>query len=83
MDYFGDGSVYIIDAPGYEEGHISILACTFIDGAWICLAADSAHNPRVIRGEKNIPQRGMYADAEISKERARNPCLNMGALEKN
>lgn len=44
LDYFGDGSLYIIDSPGHLPGHLNILARTSADGGWIYLAGDSAHD---------------------------------------
>ncbi|KAG1746668.1 uncharacterized protein EDB91DRAFT_1236099 [Suillus paluster] len=54
LDYFGDGSMYIIDAPGHIGGHINVLARTSSDGAWILLGGDSAHDYRLITGEKEV-----------------------------
>lgn len=54
FDYYGDGSLFIIDAPGHLPGHINILARTSQDGAWIYLAGDSAHDWRLIRGQGEI-----------------------------
>ncbi|KAJ7434328.1 Metallo-hydrolase/oxidoreductase [Mycena galericulata] len=48
VDYFGDGSVYIIDTPGHCAGHITALARTSSDGAWIYLGGDVAHDTRLI-----------------------------------
>ncbi|KAJ6595199.1 beta-lactamase-like protein [Mycena vulgaris] len=48
VDYFGDGSVYIIDTPGHCAGHITVLARTSPDGAWIYLGGDVAHDTRLI-----------------------------------
>ncbi|KAI0369400.1 Metallo-hydrolase/oxidoreductase [Pilatotrama ljubarskyi] len=53
-DYFGDGSLYIIDAPGHLPGHINVLARTNAMGSWIYLAGDSAHDVRILRGEKDF-----------------------------
>lgn len=49
LDFFGDGSLYIIDAPGHLAGHINLLARTSPDGGWLYLAGDSAHDWRLIR----------------------------------
>jgi glyoxylase-like metal-dependent hydrolase (beta-lactamase superfamily II) len=57
MDFFGDGSMYIIDASGHVSGHINILARTSPDGAWILLGADSAHHPDLITGKMQIAYR--------------------------
>ncbi|KAL5526388.1 ATG17 [Sanghuangporus sanghuang] len=56
FDYFGDGSLYIIDAPGHLPGHLNILARTSADGGWIYLAGDSAHDWRLVRGQADIAE---------------------------
>lgn len=48
---FGDGSLYIIDAPGHVEGHINLLARTSSDGGWIMLLGDACHDRRLLTGE--------------------------------
>lgn len=53
-DFYGDGSLYIIDAPGHCYGHVNLLARTSADGAWIYLAGDTAHHWNLITGESNI-----------------------------
>ena len=54
LDFYGDGSLYIIDAPGHLSGHINVLARTSSDGAWIYLAGDSAHHKNLLTGESDI-----------------------------
>ncbi|KAG0709237.1 beta-lactamase-like protein [Suillus ampliporus] len=76
LDYFGDGSMYIIDAPGHIGGHINVLARTSSDGAWILLGGDSAHDYRLITGEKEVAHsvdssgcvRCMHVDMEKAVE---------------
>ncbi|EJF57903.1 Metallo-hydrolase/oxidoreductase [Dichomitus squalens] len=53
-DYFNDGSLYIIDAPGHLPGHINLLARTDATGSWIYLAGDSAHDLRLLTGERDV-----------------------------
>ncbi|KAI8986248.1 Metallo-hydrolase/oxidoreductase [Trametes punicea] len=53
-DYFGDGSLYIIDAPGHLPGHINVLARTNATGSWIYLAGDTAHDRRILTGEREV-----------------------------
>ncbi|KAJ6498428.1 Metallo-hydrolase/oxidoreductase [Mycena vitilis] len=48
MDFFGDGSVYIIHTPGHCAGHITLLTRTSADGAWLYLGGDVAHDTRLI-----------------------------------
>ncbi|KIK48205.1 hypothetical protein CY34DRAFT_735072 [Suillus luteus UH-Slu-Lm8-n1] len=76
LDYFGDGSMYVVDAPGHIKGHINILARTSSDGAWILLGGDSAHDYRLITGEKEVAHsidssgrvRCMHGDKEKAVE---------------
>ena len=55
LDFYGDGSLYIVDAPGHLPGHINILARTSADGSWVYLAGDSAHHWNLITGEATVP----------------------------
>ncbi|EJD06990.1 Metallo-hydrolase/oxidoreductase [Fomitiporia mediterranea MF3/22] len=79
FDYFNDGSLYFIDAPGHLPGHINLLARTSSDGAWIYLAADSAHDWRLVRGQAEIavshhPVYGVrcaHTDVEAAKDTIR------------
>lgn len=54
LDFYGDGSLYIVDSPGHLPGHVNVLTRTSSDGAWIYLAADSAHHWKIITGESSI-----------------------------
>ncbi|KAA1469650.1 Metallo-hydrolase/oxidoreductase [Dentipellis sp. KUC8613] len=72
LDFFGDGSLYVVDAPGHMPGHLNVLARTSADGGWVYLAGDSAHDWRLVTGEAGIPQvkdaatgRVMAAHADI------------------
>lgn len=59
LDFFGDGSTYLVDAPGHLPGHMNLLIRTSSDGAWLLLAGDAAHDWRLVRGEGEI---AMYPD---------------------
>jgi glyoxylase-like metal-dependent hydrolase (beta-lactamase superfamily II) len=48
LDFFEDGSLYIVDAPGHLSGHVNVLVRTSDDGGWIYLAGDSAHHWNLI-----------------------------------
>lgn len=65
LDFYGDGSLYIIDAPGHMPGHLNVLARTSPDGGWIYLAGDSAHHPNILTGEGRI---AVYKDEETGGE---------------
>ncbi|KAI0674768.1 beta-lactamase-like protein [Trametes maxima] len=51
LDFFGDGSAYVVDAAGHVPGHLNLLVRTSPDGGWLLLAGDSAHDWRIIDGE--------------------------------
>jgi glyoxylase-like metal-dependent hydrolase (beta-lactamase superfamily II) len=50
-DFFGDGSMYLVDAPGHCPGHMNLLVRTSSDGAWLYLAGDALHDRRLLTGE--------------------------------
>lgn len=83
-DYFGDGSLYIIDAPGHCAGHINILARTSGDGAWIYLAGDTAHDVRILTSERgvaySIDDGGHVHCAHDDKEKAEEHICRVQAL---
>ncbi|CAK5278125.1 unnamed protein product [Mycena citricolor] len=48
IDYFGDGSFYLMDTPGHMAGHITALART-TNSSFIVLGADTFHHPGEVR----------------------------------
>jgi len=70
LDFYGDRSLYIIDAPGHLAGHINVLARTSSDGAWIYLAGDSAHHINLLTGESEIAVGHVHQCAHEDKELA-------------
>lgn len=48
LDYFGDGSFYLLSAPGHAVGHVNALARTTED-SFIYLAGDSFHHSSELR----------------------------------
>ncbi|KAL4247505.1 Metallo-beta-lactamase superfamily lactonase [Abortiporus biennis] len=71
LDFFGDGSVYTIDAPGHCPGHINLLVRTSSDGGWLYLGGDSAHHRSLIKHNPEIPVHErlgcMHKDKELAK----------------
>ncbi|KAI0738881.1 Metallo-hydrolase/oxidoreductase [Daedaleopsis nitida] len=53
-DYFGDGSMYVVDAAGHLPGHVNILARTNATGSWIYLAGDTAHDMQLLTGKREV-----------------------------
>ncbi|BCS26931.1 MBL fold metallo-hydrolase [Aspergillus puulaauensis] len=48
LDYFGDGSFYLLDSPGHTVGHLAALAHVTVDGQWssnsfVLMAGDTCH----------------------------------------
>ena len=60
MDFFGDGSLYFLDAPGHAIGHINALARTS-SNEFIFMSADSFHHPAALR-----PSDGVRLPSSIS-----------------
>ncbi|KAK3388036.1 hypothetical protein B0H63DRAFT_391396 [Podospora didyma] len=58
LDFFGDGSLYVIDSPGHLYGHVNLLA-RIGDRKYVYLGGDCCHDPRILRGEKGI---ALYED---------------------
>ncbi|KAI8264561.1 metallo-beta-lactamase superfamily protein [Colletotrichum sp. SAR11_239] len=59
FDYFGDGSLFLLSAPGHSIGHLNALART-TENTYIYCAGDSFHHPSLLR-----PHTGSPLPAEI------------------
>jgi len=64
IDYFGDGSFYIIDSPGHLPGHINGLVRIGKD-KFVYLASDSCHFTSLLSGECGI---AIYTDDKGQKK---------------
>ncbi|KAK4185878.1 putative 3-hydroxyisobutyrate dehydrogenase protein [Podospora australis] len=60
LDFFGDGSVIVIDAPGHLYGHVNLL-CRVSERKYVYLGGDCCHDPRILRNEKGI---ALYDDGK-------------------
>lgn len=60
IDYFGDGSLWVVDAPGHLYGHVNVLARVG-ERRWVYLGGDCCHDPRILAGEKGI---ALYDDGK-------------------
>lgn len=55
IDFFGDGSLFIVNAPGHLPGHINLLApSASSSGKAVYLAGDACHDIRLFTGERDI-----------------------------
>lgn len=62
FDFFGDGSFYLLDAPGHAVGHICGLARTMSpqdqgaeQSSFVFMGADSCHHLGVLRPSDYLP----------------------------
>lgn len=62
IDYFGDGSLYIVDTPGHITGHVNLLVRTG-HKKWVFLGGDCCHDTRILSGLSGI---AMYDDGHGS-----------------
>lgn len=53
LDFFGDGSVFVVDLPGHLPGHVGLL-CRMNAEKWVMLCGDAYHDRRLLTGEKEI-----------------------------
>ncbi|KZV92074.1 Metallo-hydrolase/oxidoreductase [Exidia glandulosa HHB12029] len=68
LDFFGDGTLYIVDAPGHLPGHINALVRT--EAGWVYLAGDTAHDIRLMTGEREVLHDAHYGCAHVDKDAA-------------
>lgn len=74
LDFWGDGALYVVDAPGHMPGHLNLLVRTSSDGGWVHLAGDSAHDWRLLRGEADIAGNEtvcVHADVDAARDMIR------------
>ena len=56
FDFFGDGSFYLLDAPGHAQGHLCGLARTTASPAsFVFMGADACHHPGILRPTEFLP----------------------------
>jgi glyoxylase-like metal-dependent hydrolase (beta-lactamase superfamily II) len=56
FDFFGDGSFYLLDAPGHAIGHLCALARTTAEpSSFVFLGADACHHPGALRPTDYLP----------------------------
>lgn len=56
FDFFGDGSFYLLNAPGHATGHLCAAArCTADPPSFIFMGADACHHPGILRPTESLP----------------------------
>jgi glyoxylase-like metal-dependent hydrolase (beta-lactamase superfamily II) len=85
VDFFGDGSVYVVDSPGHLFGHVNLLA-RLSHTKWVYLGGDCCHDPRILTGEKGIALyddgHGGLRSVHVDTEQARQTLSKIGPLLK-
>ncbi|KDQ55047.1 hypothetical protein JAAARDRAFT_159624, partial [Jaapia argillacea MUCL 33604] len=73
LDFFGDGSLYILDTPGHLPGHLTVLArvANTPGNAFILLAADTCHNRECYKTGHRLISELNYLDLEVARESVR------------
>ncbi|KPI35338.1 uncharacterized protein AB675_9964 [Cyphellophora attinorum] len=75
FDFYGDGSFYLLDAPGHTVGHMSALARTTADPpTFVLMGGDIAHHAGEFRPTQYLP---------IPKEISPNPVTETTVLSQN
>ncbi|MCJ1384331.1 hypothetical protein MMC17_007447 [Xylographa soralifera] len=56
LDFFGNGSFYLLNAPGHAVGHMCALARTTANpSSFVFMGADACHHPGVLRPTQYLP----------------------------
>lgn len=73
-DYFGDGSLYLIDTPGHLLGHLGALIKTD-DNEWIFTGGDCCHHRSILVGNRPMSvtlgpagQKSFHADTSTAQK---------------
>ncbi|KFZ19873.1 hypothetical protein V502_03452 [Pseudogymnoascus sp. VKM F-4520 (FW-2644)] len=72
-DFFGDGSLYLLDAPGHAVGHIAGLARTTAN-TFVLLGGDSCHFPGVFRPSTHLTLPSIIPSTVRMDARFPRPC---------
>ncbi|KAJ7078542.1 beta-lactamase-like protein [Mycena belliarum] len=67
-DFYGDGSLYLLDVPGHLEGHICALA-RVTPTSFLLLAGDAVFHPGLIRPTAKLRQLFPYTSQLVSATR--------------
>lgn len=56
LDYFGDGSFYLLDSPGHAIGHMcGLVRTTTSPDTFVLLGGDICHHGSILRPSKHLP----------------------------
>lgn len=66
VDYFKDGSLYLVDAPGHYPGHLNALA-RIGPNQFVLLAADCCHHRLCFAPGERLVSRESHVDIEVAQ----------------
>lgn len=70
VDFFGDGSLYLVDTPGHCPGHMSCLARVAPD-VFVFLAGDLCHHREAYDPGRRLISGKMYENIEAARDTVR------------
>ncbi|KAJ3546556.1 hypothetical protein NM208_g1940 [Fusarium decemcellulare] len=53
LDFFGDGSMWVLQAPGHMPGNLAAAVC-LPSGSWVILASDCCHSRALLEGKADF-----------------------------
>lgn len=72
VDYYGDGSLYLVDSPGHIPGHMAVAA-RIAPNSFVFLAADTCHNRLCYSPGERLVSQACHSDIEAARKTVR--CL--------
>lgn len=70
VDFFGDGSFYVVNTPGHCPGHISAVARVAKD-TFVFLAGDLCHHRETYGPERRLIRDRTYEDVDTARDTVR------------
>lgn len=66
FDYYGDGSLYIVDAPGHMLGHVAAMA-RVAPNSFVLFAGDACHHRQAYNPGTRLISDNMYVDVAAAR----------------
>ena len=66
-DFYGDGSVYLVDAPGHVAGHM-LAAVRVGPNTFVLLAGDTCHSRECYAGAQRMISKEMHGNFDVAQE---------------
>ncbi|KAI0694341.1 beta-lactamase-like protein [Cytidiella melzeri] len=67
VDFHGDGSLYLVDAPGHFRGHLAAVA-RVAPGRFVFLGGDTCHNPQCYVSGRRLTGERIHHDVGRARE---------------